>query len=120
MSPFEQIVSHRNPKFSEPTVSIGKTNIFFNKACAAAANLSVMKAVDVFWDDANRVLKLKPSQIRGENSFTIIKPNFTSWGLCCKKFIQRIKPKAAGGTLYVPVRWDEKEKAFIGVVGREK
>lgn len=118
--PFEQIVSHRSQRFSEPTISIGKINIFFNSACAATANLPVMKAVDIFWDEANRVLKLKPLHARGENSFNIIKPNPTTWMLSCRKFVQRIKPKAVNGPLYVPVRWDEKEKGFVGVVPRGK
>lgn len=117
---FEQIVSHRSGRFSEPTISVGKTNFYFNAACAVAANLSVMKAVDIFWDEANRVLKLKVNHIRGENSFLILKPNPSTWTINCKKFIQRIKPKAVTSPLHIPARWDEKEKAFIAVVPRTK
>jgi hypothetical protein len=120
MSPFEQI-THFRAHFAEPTISLGKTNIFFNKACAAAANLHVMKVVDIFWDEANRVLKLKPNHVRGDNSFMIFKPNPSTWLLACTKFIHRIKPKTTNnGPLHIPVRWDEKEKAFIAVVPRTK
>jgi hypothetical protein len=114
---FEQIVSHRSQKFSEPTISIGKTNFYFNAACVTAANLPVMKGVDIFWDDASRILKLKPSHIRGENSFSLIKATYS---ITCPKFIHRIKPKTANGPLHIPARWDEKEKAFIAVVPRGK
>jgi hypothetical protein len=75
-----------------------------------------MKAADIFWDEANHVLKIKLSHVRSENSFTIAKPNPSTWTINCKKFIQRIKPKTANGPVYIPVRWDEKEKAFIGTV----
>jgi hypothetical protein len=119
MSPFEQI-THSREYFSDPTISLGKNNIFFNKACAAEANLSAMKAVDIFWDEANRVLKLKPLHVRGENSFVIAKPNLSTWTLCCSKFVKRIKPKTVNGPLHIPVRWDEKEKTFIGVIGKGK
>jgi len=117
---FEQIVSHRNQKFSEPTISIGKTNFYFNKACAAVANLPAMKAVDLFWDESNRVLKFKILHVRAENSFLILKPNLATWMIGCRKFIQRIKPKTANGPLYIPARWDEKEKAFVAVIGKTK
>jgi hypothetical protein len=117
--PFEQI-THTHVHFTEPTISLGKSGIFFNKACADLANLHAMKAVDIFWDDVNRVLKLKPSHIRGDNSFLISKPNPSTWWLVCGKFVHRIKPKTANGPLHIPARWDEKEKAFIAVVGKGK
>jgi hypothetical protein len=116
MSPFEQI-THSHVQFAEPTITLGKTSIFFNKPCMDAANLHVMKAADIFWDDANRVLKLKPTHVRGENSFSLIKATYS---ITCPKFIHRIKPKTANGPLHIPARWDEKEKAFIAVVPRTK
>lgn len=117
---FEQIQKLSGGKFAEPTITIGKVNIFFNKACIEPANLSVMKAVDIFWDEASRILKLKPVHIPGENSFALLRPSGGSGTVACSKFINRIRAKNMNGRLHLPVRWDEKEKAFIGVVGKTK
>jgi len=119
MSPFEKIEPGGNPSFPEPMLTIAKRQIFFNKACIEPANLERMKAAEIFWDEADRVLKIKVTHLQASGLFALTNNKAGSFIVSCAKLIQRILPERSryrAGRVHVPVRWDEKEKAFIGAV----
>lgn len=120
MSPFEKIQPGGNPRNPEPTLTISKKQIFFNDACTEPANLERMKAAEIFWDGENRVLKLKLTHERKPDLFAITCNGAGGYLISCVKFIRMFRPGSASGVIHVPVRWDEKEKGFIGAVPSEK